>query len=210
MPAKKTNISLKHTISRNYLNKRNVIIALVVIFIAAVILLLRNQLIAATVNGESINRLTLINQLEQQAGKKVLEGLVTNTLILQEAKSKNVTVSNDEINSEIKNIDDNLKKQGQSLDQALTLQGLTIDVVKEQVRINLIVRKLLAGKISVSDKDVSDYIDKNKDSIPKDANLEDTKKQARQQLEQQKLQEKYQELIKSLQDKAKINYLIKL
>lgn len=210
MPAKKTNISLKHTISRNYLNKRNVIIALVVIFIAAVILLLRNQLIVATVNGESINRLTLINQLEQQAGKKVLEGLVTNTLILQEAKSKNVTVSNDEINSEIKNIDDNLKKRGQSLDQALMLQGLTIDVVREQVKTSLIVRKLLAGKISVSDKDISDYIDKNKESIPKDAKLEDTKKQARQQLEQQKLQEKYQELTKSLQDKAKINYLIKL
>jgi len=209
MPIKKTNISSKHTASGNYLNKRNAIIALVVIFIVAVILLLRNQLIVVTVNGESINRLTLINQLEKQAGKKVLEGLVINTLILQEAKNKNVTVGNDEINAEIKNIDDNLKKQGQSLDQALMLQGLTMDVVREQVKTSLIVRKLLAGKISVSDKDVSDYLDKNKESIPKDANLEDTKKQARQQLEQQKLQEKYQEFIKSLQDKAKINYLIK-
>lgn len=210
MPTKKTNISAKHTASGNYLNKRNVVIALVVIFIVATIYLLRNQLIVATVNGEPINRLTLINQLEKQAGKKVLEGLITNTLILQEAKNKNITVSSDEVNSEIKKIDDNLKKQGQSLDQALALQGLTIDVVKEQVKTSLIVKKLLAGKISVSDKDVSDYIDKNKESIPKDAKLEDTKKQVRQQLEQQKLQEKYQELIKSLQDKAKINYLIKL
>ena len=222
MPTKKTNISVrhapslksdissKHTISRNYLNKRNVVIALVVIFIVAVILLLRNQLIVATVNGESINRLTLINQLEKQAGKKVLEGLVTNTLILQEAKNKNIVVNNSEIDAEIKNIDDNLKKSGQSLDQALMLQGLTIDVVKEQVKVNLIIKKLLAGKIAVSDKDISDYIDQNKESIPKDAKLDDTKKQVRQQLEQQKLQEKYQELIKSLQDKAKINYLIKL
>ncbi len=209
-PFLKSNISSKHTISGNYLNKRNIIIVLVVIFIVAVISLLRNQLIVATVNGESINRLTLINQLEKQVGKKVLEGLVTTTLILQEAKNKNITVSNDEINSEIKNIDGSLKKRGQSLDQALVLQGLTIDVVREQVKTSLIVRKLLAGKISVSDKDISDYIDQNKKSIPQDANLEDTKKQVRQQLEQQKLQEKYQELIKSLQDKAKINYLIKL
>ena len=71
-------------------------------------------------------------------------------------------------------------------------------------------KKLEAGKIFVSDKDISDYIDQNKKLIPQDANLEDTKKQVRQQLEQQKLQEKGQELIKSLQDKAKINYLIKL
>lgn len=209
MSTKKINISKRQTVSKNYLNKRNVIIALVVIFIITAILLLRNQLIVATVNGESINRLTLINQLERQAGKKVLEGLVTNTLILQEAKNKNITVSNSEIDSEIKNIDDSFKKRRQSLDQVLMLQGLTIDVVREQVKTSLIVRKLLAGKISVSDKDISDYIDQNKKSIPKDANLEDTKKHARQQLEQQKLQEKYQELIKSLQDKAKINYLIK-
>ena len=209
-PFLKSNISSKHTISRNYLNKRNVIIALVVIFIVAIIYLLRNQLIVATVNGEPINRLTLINQLEKQTGKKVLEGLVTNTLILQEAKKRNITVSNNEIDSEIKNIDDNLKKRGQSLDQALALQGLTIDAIKKQVKLNLIMRKLLAGKISVSDKDISDYIDQNKKLIPQDANLEDTKKQVRQQLEQQKLQEKGQELIKSLQDKAKINYLIKL
>ena len=196
MPSPKSNISSKRSILKNYLNKRNVIIALVVIFIVAIIYLLRNQLIVATVNGEPINRLTLINQLERQAGKKVLEGLVTNILILQEAKKRNITVSNNEIDSEIKNIDDNLKKRGQSLDQALMLQGLTIDVVKEQVKVNLIIKKLLAGKIAVSDKDISDYIDQNKESIPKDAKLDDTKKQVRQQLEQQKLQEKYQELIK--------------
>ena len=70
-PFLKSNISLKHTISRNYLNKRNVIIALVVVFIVATIYLLKNQLIVATVNGEPINRLTLINQLERQAGKKM-------------------------------------------------------------------------------------------------------------------------------------------
>ena len=210
MPSPKSNISSKRSILKNYLNKRNVVIAIVVIFIVAIVYLLKNQLIVATVNGEPINRLTLINQLEKQTGKKVLEGLVTNTLILQEAKKRNVVVNNSEIDAEIKNIDDNLKKSGQSLDQALMLQGLTIDVVKEQVKVNLIIKKLLAGKISVSDKDINDYIDQNKESIPKDAKLEDTKKQARQQLEQQKLQGKYQELIKSLQDKAKINYLIKL
>src|SRR3990167_5421341 len=212
--AKKTQVDIKNKMSSrnitggNFLNKRNIIIALAVVLVLAILVLLKNQFIVVSVNGESINRLTLIRELEKQAGKKVLEGLVTNTLILQEAKKRNVVVNNSEIDAEIKNIDDNLKKSGQSLDQALMLQGLTIDVVKEQVKVNLIIKKLLAGKISVSDKDINDYIDQNKESIPKDAKLEDTKKQARQQLEQQKLQGKYQELIKSLQDKAKINYLI--
>jgi len=214
--AKKTQVDIENKMpSRNitggnFLNKRNIILALAVVLVLAILVLLKNQFIVASVNGESINRLTLIRELEKQAGKKVLEGLVTNTLVLQEAKKRNITITDNELNAEIKNIDENLKKRGQSLDQVLTLQGLTIDKVKDQIKLNLIMKKLLSDKISVSDKDVSDYIEKNSKLIPQGTNPDDTKNQIRQQLEQQKLQEEGQELIKSLQDKAKINYFIKL
>ena len=214
--AKKTQVDIENKVSSrnitggNFLNKRNIIVALAVILVLAILVFLKNQFIVASVNGESINRLTLIRELEKQAGKKVLEGLVTNTLMLQEAKKRNITITDNELNAEIKNIDENLKKRGQSLDQVLTLQGLTIDKVKDQIKLNLIMKKLLSDKISVSDKDVSDYIEKNSKLIPQGANPDDTKNQIRQQLEQEKLQEEGQELIKSLQDKAKINYSIKL
>ncbi len=214
--AKKTQVDIENKMpSRNitggnFLNKRNIILALAVVLVLAILVLLKNQFIVASVNGESINRLTLIRELEKQAGKKVLEGLVTNTLVLQEAKKRNITITDNELNAEIKNIDENLKKRGQSLDQVLTLQSLTIDKVKDQIKLNLIMKKLLSDKISVSDKDVSDYIEKNSKLIPQGANPDDTKNQIRQQLEQEKLQEEGQELIKSLQDKAKINYSIKL
>src|SRR3989344_5818126 len=186
--AKKTQVDIKNKMSSrnitggNFLNKRNIIIALAVVLVLAILVLLKNQFIVVSVNGESINRLTLIRELEKQAGKKVLEGLVTNTLILQEAKKRNITITDNELNAEIKN----------------------------QIKLNLIMKKLLSDKVSVSDKDVSDYIDKNSKLIPQGANPADTKNQVRQQLEQQKLQEKGEELIKSLQDKAKINYFIKL
>lgn len=214
--AKKTQVDVKNKMSSrnitggNFLNKRNIILALAVVLVLAILALLKNQFIVLSVNGESINRLTLIRELEKQAGKKVLEGLVTNTLMLQEAKKRNITITDNELNAEIKNIDENLKKRGQSLDQVLTLQSLTIDKVKDQIKLNLIMKKLLSDKISVSDKDVSDYIEKNSKLIPQGANPDDTKNQVRQQLEQQKLQEEGQELIKSLQDKAKINYSIEL
>src|SRR3989344_176971 len=214
--AKKTQVDIKNKMSSrnitggNFLNKRNIIIALAVVLVLAILVLLKNQFIVVSVNGESINRLTLIRELEKQAGKKVLEGLVTNTLILQEAKKRNITITDNELNAEIKNIYENLKKRGHSLDQVLTLQGITIDKVKDQIKLNLIMKKLLSDKVSVSHKDVSDYIDKNSKLIPQGANPADTKNQVRQQLEQQKLKEKGEELIKSLQDKAKINYFIKL
>ncbi|MCL5113712.1 MAG: hypothetical protein M1372_00900 [Patescibacteria group bacterium] len=196
--------------SRPFLTKKNIIIAVVAFVIIALAFFLKKQLIVASVNGQPIYRLTLINELEKQGGKKVLDGLVTNSLILQEAKRRNITINEAETNLELKKIDENLKKQGQSLEQALSLQGVTLQAVKKNIELNLIMKKLLAGKTSVSDKEVSDYIEKNKKSIPEDAKPEDTKNQVRQQLEQQKFQEKGQEFIKSLQDKAKINYYLSL
>lgn len=195
---------------KSFLTKKNIIIALVVFVIIALSFFLKNQLIVANVNGQPIYRLTLISELEKQGGKKVLDGLVTNTLILQEAKRRNITISDAETNLELKKIEENLKKQGQTLDQALILQGVTLQSVKKNIELNLIMKKLLEGKTSVSDKEVNDYIEKNKKSIPEDAKPEDTKNQVRQQLEQQKFQEKGQELVKSLQDKAKINYYLNL
>ncbi|MCL4418521.1 SurA N-terminal domain-containing protein [Patescibacteria group bacterium] len=196
--------------NKSFVTKRNVIIVLVLFVIVALSFFLKKQLIVASVNGQPIYRLTLISELEKQGGKKVLDGLVNNALILQEAKKRNITISDAEINLELKKIEDNLKKQGQTLDQALTLQGVTLQSVKKNIELNLIMRKLLEGKTSVSEKEVSDYIEKNKKSIPEDAKPEDTKNMVRQQLEQQKFQEKGQELIKSLQDKAKINYYLSL
>ena len=54
---------------------------------------------------------------------------LTNIKILKREKN---LYSIDHKNAEIKNIDENLKKRGQSLDQVLTLQGITIDKVKDQ------------------------------------------------------------------------------
>ena len=193
-----------------YFTKKYIIIALLIILIAGILFTSRNQIIVATVNGEPINRFTLINELEKQDGKRVMESIVSKTLVLQEAKKKNIVVTKNEIDSEIKKIEEGLKARGQTLNQVLQLQGVTIDVVQEQIKLNLIMKKILGDKITVSDKEVADYIEKNKPEAPEGTKPEDLRVQIKTQLEQQKSQEKAQEFMKNLQDKAKINYYIKL
>lgn len=207
------NIAFKQTESKkssSYITRKNIIIAVIVFAVLSSLFLLKNFLTAATVNGESIYRLNFISELEKQDGKKVLEGMITQKLIEQEAKRQNIVIENKDVDSEIKKIEDNLKQRGQDLNSVLALQGLTIDKIKGEIKINLIVKKLLSNKLTVTDKEITDYIEKNKDSIPQDSKPEDIKNEVKLQLEQEKLQEKAQELIKSLQDKAKINYFIKL
>lgn len=154
--------------------------------------------------------MTFINELEKQDGKRVLESLISKTLVLQEARNKNINITSDEMTSEIKNIEESLKARGQTLDQILKLQGITIDSVKDQIKLNLIMKKLLGDRVSVTDKEISEYIEKNKNLIPEGSSPDEAKKQVKTQLEQQKFQEKGQEFMKDLQSKAKINYFIKI
>lgn len=191
------------------LKRSYVILGIVLVVIAALIYLLRGFFIVAMVNGQPITRWTYYNELEKQSGKQVLNTLVTKDLILQEAKKRNITVSQSEVDSEMKKIQDNLSKQGQTLDQVLALQGMTKDSLIDQIKFQKILTKMVSGNVKVSDKEIADYIDKNKESIPADANQADVKKQAADQLQQQKLNEEIQKFISNLQKNAKISYFVK-
>ena len=191
------------------MNKWYLTAGLIIVLIAGLLYLLRSFFIAAMVNGQPISRFSVISELERQSGKQALDTLVTKSLIMQEAKKQNVTVSQDEINKEIKRIEDNVKKQGQTLDQVLALQGMDRQALTDQIRIQKTVEKLLGKDIKVTDKEVSDYIEKNKDALGSDPTSEATKTQVKEQLTQQKLSEKFQTWLQDLQKKAKIDYFVK-
>jgi parvulin-like peptidyl-prolyl isomerase len=178
--------------------------------VAVVILLgfLKNQFVAAKVNGEQINRLELVRELEKKEGQRALENLISQRLIMQEAEKRKVNVSDEDVNLEVAEIEKNVKDQGQNLDDLLSLQGLTRKQLGEEVRMQLILRKL-AGKVEVTDKEVDDYIEQNKEAIPQDANMEEIKTQVRAQLEQDKTNQKIQSLMDKLRKEAKIEYLLK-
>lgn len=185
-----------------------VFVPIIIIVIFGILFYFKGLLIAAIVNGQPISRIALIQELERKDGKQALSSLVTEILISQEAQKKHIDVSQKELDEEVKKVEDNFKKQGQSLDQYLDIKGLTRKDLINQIRIQKLVEKMLARDIKVTDKEVSDYIEKNKDSVPKDMKPEDVKTSARQQLEQQKLASKAQPWLQNLQKNAKIKYFV--
>ena len=191
------------------MNKWFLIAGLVIILIAGLLYLLRSLFIAAMVNGQPISRVSVISELERQSGKQALDTLITKTLITQEANKQGVTVSQDEVNTEIKRIEDNVKKQGQTLDQVLALQGMDRQALVDQIKIQKTVEKLLGKDIKITDKEVNDYIEKNKDALGSDPTSAATKTQVKDQLTQQKLSEKFQTWLQDLQKKAKIDHFVK-
>ena len=190
------------------LRLKDLILPTIIILIIILLGLLKDQFVAASVNGKQINRLELIQELEKKEGKRALENLVSEALIMQEAKKRNISVTNEEVDREIGTIEKTIKNQGQNLDDLLTLQGLTRQRLKDEVRIQLILKRLV-GKAEVTDKEVVEYIEKNNESIPADANMDEIKSQAKTQLEQDKVNQKIQSLVDELRKNAKIEYLLK-
>lgn len=190
------------------LPKSKILIILGAVVLIGLIYYFRGLFIVATVNGQPISRLSLIKDLEKQAGKQVLNSLVTKALINQETKRLNVNISKKEIDDEIKKIESNLSQKGQKLDAVLLMQGLSKEDLTDQIKIQKAVEKILAKDITVTDKEVNDYLENNKDSIPQGMNPNEARESVKQQLKQQKLSEKFQTWLESLQKKAKINYFV--
>ena len=189
-------------------NRRSLLLALAVIGLALIVFFGRGLLIAATVNGQPISRLSIIRDLEQQSGKASLDAVVTRALVFQEANKKKVSATEKDIDSEIGKIRKQFQQQGQNLDQLLLTQGLSQEKFRQEVKIQLLVTKILGDQAKVSDKEFEDFLSKNKDLVASEANQATAKAALRSQMEQQKLAQKYQEWIATVKKNAKINYLV--
>lgn len=190
--------------------KRNLVIGLSAIILIALLYYFRGQFIVATVNGTPISRLSLIQRMEKQSGKQVLDSLIVEILILQEAKKQNVNIGLDEINTEVKKIEDSLTGQGQNLDQLLSLQGVSREELSEQIKLQKTAEAIVKKDIKISDEEIENYLETNKESFPEGTESGQLREQAKNQLEQQKINQEIQSLVQDLREKANINYLLKL
>lgn len=207
MAKRTTTLNLKNSISD--IKLKNLLLPGIIILIVIALGLLKNQFVVATVNGRPITRLELIKDLEKKQGKATLDSLITEQLILQEAKARKVQVTQKDLDEELSKIEKSITEQGQKLDDLLSAQGMTRQDLTQQIKIQLILKSLV-GKVEITQKEIDDYIEKNKETIPDDANMDDLKKQTKQQLENQKINDKIQAFIADLQKKAKIEYLLPL
>jgi foldase protein PrsA len=157
----------------------------------------------ATVNGEKITQAELNQRLMQQAGKEVLDQLITERLILQEAKKRKINVSEKEIDKKI----EEFKKQfpdEKTFRNQLKENNMTLDFLKEQVKLQLILEKILKDEIKISENEIRNFYEQNKDFMYKDKKFEEVKEQIKEELEYQALSMKSQDLIENLKKKAKI------
>ncbi len=192
----------------SYLSKSKVVylvFSLFIILLVTVAFIRRDLFIVATVDGKPITRLNLIKELENRAGGQVLDELILKKTIESEASKSGVTVSEKDIDEEIKKIEQDVKKQGGTLDQMLSLQGITKKVLRENLRFRLLLLKIMGDKVKVTDEEVNNYIEQNKESLPKGKSDDELKSYVKDLLQQQKYSSQINSFLEDLKSKHSIS-----
>ncbi len=193
---------------KNKKTRLRLLIVVLLVLVLVVGYLTKGWFVAATVNGSPISRLSVIQELEQQSGKQILDTLVTKKLIAGEIKKKNITVKTADIDAEIKKIELQVAGQGGTLDEALAQQGMTMDSLREQITIQKELEILLADKIAVSDDEVNEYLKANPTTPQQGMSSDDLKSQVREQLKSQKFATEAKAWLDGVKAAAKINYFV--
>jgi len=116
----------------------------------------KSALIVASVNGTPVLRAELNERLTNRFGSQMLEALIGERLITQEAAKQNIQISNEEVTAKIAEIEKSVSGS-MSLDDSLKLQGITKDEFKNQVRIQLAIDKMFTQNATTSTAEVDDF-----------------------------------------------------
>jgi foldase protein PrsA len=190
-------------------NKKVVFAILLALILGLSAYFMRNLVVAATINGRPIFRYQVLQRLEEQSGKQMMEALINEALLMQEADKKNITVTQDDINAELKKIEETLSKQGIKLETALTSQNMTKAGLERNVKLQLLAKKLVEKDIKITQKQIDDYIKENKESFPATMKPAEVKEQVKQFLTEQETGKKIQEILTAVRKDAKIMEFVK-
>jgi len=191
---------------KNMSPKTAIIISCVIVLLA-IIFVFKSLFIVAVVNGSPISRFSVINELETKSGKAALENLILEKIVNMEANKKGINISDEEINNEITSVEEEVKAQGGTLEQALASQNMTVEVLRGQIVLQKKVEGLLGDKLNVTETEIETFIKDNE--VQMTAGQESKiREQVRQQLRQQKLSSEAGPFIESLKALSSIRYFI--
>lgn len=123
-----------------------------------------NADIVVEINGEAITQEKFFERLEEQAGPQVLEQLILETLVLQAENTHGITIDQSEIDAEIAMFREAYPSD-EAFEEDLARYNLTLGRLQEDIRINLILNKLATMGITISDEEIAEYFEANKEAL---------------------------------------------
>lgn len=179
-----------------------VVFAVLVLGLIGLFIVNRGMFIAAVVNGKPIFRWDLNNVLVTRYGQQTLDGMITESIIAEEAQKSNIAVTQEEINQRGEDI---LQSFGSTLsvDEFLQLQGLSRSEFDNQLKLQLTVQKILTKDLQISEQDIEMYIASNS-AVLISTEPAQLREEARNAIIDTHVSEQFQTWIQELRDKASV------
>lgn len=115
-------------------------------------------------------------ELLKQQKETILDQMITENLLLQKAKELKLVPSDSDLNKEMQKQYDSTKSQYKTDEEwksALSQNGFTEDVLKTQIKNSVIMNKVsdnITKDVKVTDKQIEDYYNKNKNKYTTEPN----------------------------------------
>jgi len=155
----------------------------------------------------SITQYQLYDEMKSVYGKQMIQELVAQSLIKQEAKLQKITVTQEEMDKEI----DSIKKQigsEEAFQDYVKSMGMNEQKLREKLSVLLTRDKLLDKAFPVTDEQVKKYYEDNKANMGSPApEFDKVKDQIKSALVDQNRGENYNKWLNSIQDNHKVEWL---
>jgi foldase protein PrsA len=158
--------------------------------------------VSAVVNGRPVFTWQLNSVMVNRFGKQTLEGIITEQLIYQQANKEGISVTQAEVQARedemVKSIGTNVK-----LEDLLKYQGLTKSDFDNQIKLQMIVEKILGKDVAFTDAQLDNFVATNS-AVLTATDSASKREEARLMLTEQEINTKITGWLQDLKDKAKI------
>lgn len=188
-------------------SKTGVVAILLGVIILALLAINRGLIVAAIVNNKPIFRSTVNRALVARYGTQTLENMITEQLIQDEAKRLHIAITDEEIEAEQAKI---LASFGGNvtLEEVLSYQGMTKEDFNQQIRLQMLLTKIIGKDIVVTDEEITKYITDNPSTLVA-TDSDGMKQEAREALLTQRVSAQLQTWYTALKEKSKVYRLMK-
>lgn len=156
----------------------------------------------AKIGDVSISQHELYEQMKKESGASVMSDLVAIELCRQEGAAQGITVSEQEVDAKVNPIKDKLKTP-EKFQQYLKEKNFTNEKeLRERIKMILLRDKLLEKAYPVTDEQIKEYYEKNKEKLGK--SLEEARPEIAEKLQDRNKRKNVDEWITQLKKKYNV------
>ena len=190
----------------NNSNFRKILSLTSAIFI--LLILYRSGIVAPMfVNGEAVTIADIIYSYNMGGIKGLKNRLLEAKILEIEAKKRNIIITKDEIDSELKRAEEEAILSGLTLKEILDNKDQSLSDYQRELKTRLTIYKILSQSTTMDDDAIDKIMEENKWLYNNEKEAEEVREELRKLLIDTQYQFEYQKIIKEAKADSKVNYI---